>query len=396
MSQLAGMAVVLCFLLVARPVSAIGQVLEDERIIAEGLLYQRYVIEDPTRAVAHVVRVNCGRGNLKIDLVLAGDGLGAGCEPVSSLAQRAAKTHGPVLVALNGGFFGQGCNAIGALVGNGELWRESEKAWVHVGFTEDCRMLTSNTVRFDVRLELPDGSPLDVRLNKPVSAKSPSLFTLRYRGQLPERTGECVLAALSGTHPLCAREVQVATVALLDAKPACPQPTANQMVLAATGRGALLLRSALAAAAPSGSVKVRTQVSDPTWRTARCAIMGAGWVLRNGRPDARDWSLFGATFRGLQPRTVVGSSGDQLFFVVVDGRQRGHSMGMSFDMLAAFMRDGLGCSEAVNLDGGGSSTLVVGGEVVNCPSDGAEHPCRGAERAVSNALVVLHRDADAD
>lgn len=89
------------------------------------------------------------------------------------------------------------------------------------------------------------------------------------------------------------------------------------------------------------------------------------------------------------PRTAVGWDADagRLWLVVVDGRQAPRSAGMALPELAELMKS-LGAEEAVNLDGGGSSTLVVGGRVRNHPSDS------GGERPVANALAVV-RDATA-
>lgn len=82
------------------------------------------------------------------------------------------------------------------------------------------------------------------------------------------------------------------------------------------------------------------------------------------------------------PRTAVGVTGDgKLLIVVVDGRSSGFSRGMTLRELATLMRD-LGAQQAMNLDGGGSTTMFLNGLVANRPSD-------GYERAVSTALVVL-------
>jgi len=83
------------------------------------------------------------------------------------------------------------------------------------------------------------------------------------------------------------------------------------------------------------------------------------------------------------PRTAVGFNQDstRLFLVVVDGRQPALSNGMTFPELADFLMS-LGVYEGVNLDGGGSSTMVVRDQVVNSPSD-------GKERAVANALMMI-------
>jgi hypothetical protein len=62
----------------------------------------------------------------------------------------------------------------------------------------------------------------------------------------------------------------------------------------------------------------------------------------------------------LHPRTAVaiGQGGKMLWFIVVDGRQKGYSEGVSLDELADIILE-LGAEAALNLDGGGSSTLVV-------------------------------------
>lgn len=82
------------------------------------------------------------------------------------------------------------------------------------------------------------------------------------------------------------------------------------------------------------------------------------------------------------PRTGAGYSEDKskLYLVVVDGRQFNLSRGMSLPELADFMI-GIGVYTGLNLDGGGSSEMIVKGEIVNSPSDGGERP-------ISNALLV--------
>lgn len=69
-----------------------------------------------------------------------------------------------------------------------------------------------------------------------------------------------------------------------------------------------------------------------------------------------------------------------LFLMQVDGRQPSVSVGMTLSELTRYLLD-LGCTEALNLDGGGSSTLWVLGQVLN-------NPCERAERPTGNALVI--------
>ncbi|MEZ4458022.1 MAG: phosphodiester glycosidase family protein [Gemmatimonadales bacterium] len=89
------------------------------------------------------------------------------------------------------------------------------------------------------------------------------------------------------------------------------------------------------------------------------------------------------------PRTAAGiaAGGRRLLLVVVDGRQQPYSDGMTLRELADLMRS-LGASSAINLDGGGSTTMVAGLDslrIVNRPSDAA------GERPVANALGLVRR-----
>jgi hypothetical protein len=93
-------------------------------------------------------------------------------------------------------------------------------------------------------------------------------------------------------------------------------------------------------------------------------------------------SFTGAFCTARHPRTAVGLSADhtKLYLAVVDGRQAS-SVGMTCAELSKLMK-GLGAFEALNLDGGGSSTMVLGGSVVNSPSD-------GSERVTANHLALF-------
>jgi hypothetical protein len=91
------------------------------------------------------------------------------------------------------------------------------------------------------------------------------------------------------------------------------------------------------------------------------------------------------------PRTVVGlnSVGNKLVLLVVDGRKPGVAVGMNYDELAVEMIR-LGCQEAFNLDGGGSSVMAVREpdngtfRILNQPTDGHERP-------VANVLGISVR-----
>jgi exopolysaccharide biosynthesis protein len=86
------------------------------------------------------------------------------------------------------------------------------------------------------------------------------------------------------------------------------------------------------------------------------------------------------------PRTAVGRRADgTVLLVVADGRNE-QAAGLSMLELQEVMA-ALGCRDAVNLDGGGSTTMVVRGEVVNHPSDNKRFDPAG-ERVVANIICV--------
>ncbi|HPH52708.1 MAG TPA: phosphodiester glycosidase family protein [Bacteroidales bacterium] len=86
------------------------------------------------------------------------------------------------------------------------------------------------------------------------------------------------------------------------------------------------------------------------------------------------------------PRTAVGKrSNGTVVFVVVDGRLP-EAAGVSTTELSLIM-SWLGCRDALNLDGGGSSTMVFDGNIVNHPSDNKKFDHQG-ERVVANAILV--------
>jgi hypothetical protein len=91
---------------------------------------------------------------------------------------------------------------------------------------------------------------------------------------------------------------------------------------------------------------------------------------------------------GRYPRAALGLSENRLFAVACDGRSR-HDAGLTLEELASVMVS-LGCVSALNLDGGGSTSLVSGGRLRNRPRGGWERPEVGG-RPISTALLFVPR-----
>ena len=91
-----------------------------------------------------------------------------------------------------------------------------------------------------------------------------------------------------------------------------------------------------------------------------------------GNPELLDDDIFGPSVR--PPRTAIGHTADgKIVIMVVDGRDSGGSKGVTLDELAMLMK-GVGCTDALNLDGGGSTVMCAtpSATVLNRPSDGVE------------------------
>jgi exopolysaccharide biosynthesis protein len=130
---------------------------------------------------------------------------------------------------------------------------------------------------------------------------------------------------------------------------------------------------------PADSLDYRTasewKVRDAL--SAGPALITAGRI----RITSNEEVFFGSSIPNVHPRSAAGRTADgALIIMVVDGRQE-ISRGVYLEELAALMR-GVGAVEALNLDGGGSSTLVVGGRLLNRPTGGT------TEREVMSALVT--------
>ncbi len=150
-------------------------------------------------------------------------------------------------------------------------------------------------------------------------------------------------------------------------------PRAGELLKAAQGQQGCRIRLAL------------QDQDGRSWLGVRTAVGGEPELVRNGafstRTDSHGLNADTPFARSRHPRTAAGvTKNGSLVLVVVDGRQA-TSRGATLKEIAQIMLD-LGCTEALNLDGGGSSTLIARDLVVNSPSD-------GQQRMVASGLVVL-------
>lgn len=148
------------------------------------------------------------------------------------------------------------------------------------------------------------------------------------------------------------------------------------------------MADAVAGLAPGTKLAIRT---DLTGRTADYVINGGPELVRDGRRHATpatdgmvrsgDPSFYYGWVHKRNPRTIAGvDSHGRILLATIDGRST-TSLGLSIAESAA-VAQALGMHEAINLDGGGSTTMVVDNQVINDPSDAA------GERPVGDAILI--------
>lgn len=120
--------------------------------------------------------------------------------------------------------------------------------------------------------------------------------------------------------------------------------------------------------------------TNPEWKNVKHIISGGPYLVKEGAVfvDMTEQKL--NAIGGRNPRSAIGYTADNnLVLVAVDGRE-GSSVGMTLMELAYFMQS-IGCTNAMNLDGGGSTVMYVEGQVVNNPAQRGGIP-------LSNAIVL--------
>ena len=132
--------------------------------------------------------------------------------------------------------------------------------------------------------------------------------------------------------------------------------------------------------------------TSPSLEGVRTAIGGGPILLLAGQKEkftragsANPESYQIKSMLERHPRSAIGWNQSAFFFVEVDGRQE-ISVGMTLPELADFLLR-LGCSDAMNLDGGGSATFWCDGKVRNSP-------CDRREREIANALILVRHEQE--
>jgi len=341
--------------------------------VAPGVDYADYRLDTAAGPLAvHVVAIEPHRGDVRIGSIIANDSLVSRGETVGSMARRSRAVAG-----INGDFFdiGNTYRPINMVVRDGALLQVPYKRYVFAVTRDGSAHIAEFT--FSGEIVIGDRTmPLDGIDALPQAGNGISLLTPAYGRVSPRENVTLVeLQPLDGVPPLARYRVTGVADNL------SPQPPGYYVAIGPDEYGVIGVPDAGAVVAASGDL-------EPLGLDSIAAAVGGGaLVLHGGQwyddPDAP----YREENSRRTPCSGVGITSDgRVLLVEVDGRQPDVSVGVTRPQFAALMR-ALGATEALLLDGGGSSTLVVRrlgdslADVVNSPSDGKERP-------VSNGIFV--------
>jgi hypothetical protein len=302
-----------------------------------------------------------------------------GVETTAQLARRRG-----ALAAVNGGFYLVGGllpgDAQGVLAIDGELLSEPDRNRGAIGlYEEDGRTRALfGRLRLAARLAVAGRSPLEISgINRRRGADEVVLYTPRFhRTTLTDPSGSEV--AVEGG--------RISAVRRLAGSSAIP---AGGFVVSFGARAEARAKGLEPGAAARLEAPLEATLGDPSERWARAVgIASAGPLLlwRGERLETHSEESISRVFAlARHPRTAAAVREDgSLLLVTVDGRSGQRSVGMSLRELTDLLL-ALGAVSALNLDGGGSTTMVIAGRLANAPSDPE------GERAVGDALLVYPR-----
>jgi hypothetical protein len=341
-------------------------------------------ITDKTPWSIHVVKFDYKRPDIHLTTTL-GKGTIYGLASVPEQVKAMSKSAGTPIAAVNGDFFliekvpYQG-DPRGLQILNGELVSGPRKNFVAF-WMDPTGAPHMEQVKSNFEITLPNSKTINFGLNETRPPDAATLLTpilgqttrtsngvelvLQPDGTgpwLPVHTGEKLSARVSEIHNGGNTELH-----------------SDSMVLS--------LGPKLANRLPTFSVGDHVGVNfslSPKLESVDTAIGGGPALVMRGKSQQKEQTGKADHLRGRNPRTAIGWNENEFFMVVVDGRKADLSVGMTFPELASLMIR-LGCTEAMNLDGGGSTTMWLNGKVINHPSE------KGVLRHVANTLVLVQK-----
>ena len=261
-----------------------------------------------------------------------------------------------MLAAVNASYFDSDGWVIGIVKDRGRIF--AMDASPHSGYVSDGReKKIIKDLAYTGKVKLPDGKTLTIKgMNRARIAEDLVLFNEYYAPSTKTNQYGREVKIKNG------RVIAVSTAGNMSIEP-------GTMVISGHGANA----AALAALRTGDKLTVTETLGAAEADEAETVMGGGPLLLENGQVKVRskEENIAADIAKGRAPRTAVGLKKDgTLLVLVVDGRSAS-SAGLTLTELAQYLLR-LGARDAVNFDGGGSSVMVVGKNIVNHPSDGRE------------------------
>ena len=319
-----------------------------EYVIAPGLIYREFLAGRSAGPVrAHLLEVDFKAG-YALRPVLSNDSV-AGIETLSEMAARSQ-----AVAMINGPYYMRSGEILGLLKIDRTLVSTPDTPRTSFGVLPDGKIIF-DAPAFTGHVELPDKTKIPIDgVNRGRGESELILYNTYY--------AYWTLTAGGG------REYLVRDGRIVDIQNDNSVIPEGTVVLSASGRQAWLM-----ADLKIGDPLKIVQTLGPVWDKVVQAVGAGPSLVKNGEIYMTTLGEeFGSDVAGGRaPRTALGITKDgKALLVVVDGRSRS-SVGYTLLELAQFMLE-QGAVEAMNLDGGGSSQMIVGSQIVNAPSDGRE------------------------
>lgn len=319
-----------------------------EYVVEPGLIYREFIkgrSEGPVKA--HLLEVDLKAG-YTLRPVLSNDSV-AGIESLSEMADRAA-----AVAMINGPYYMRSGEILGLMKIDRTLVSTSDTPRTAFGLLPDGKMIF-DTPTYTGYIELPDKTQLPIDGVNRGRGQSEIILYNRY-------FAFWTLTAGGG------KEYIVRNDKIIDVRADNSVIPDDAIVISTSGRQAWLMSHLKI----GDSLKV-VQTLGPIWDKVIQAVGAGPCLIKNSEIYMTTLGEeFGSDVAGGRaPRTAIGiTKGGKALLVVVDGR-RSTSVGFSLLELAQFMLE-QGAVDAMNLDGGGSSQMMIGNRILNQPSDGRE------------------------
>ena len=347
----------------------------EDRVVGYGVKHQKYVLPGPF--TLNVLEVTLPNPYVRLESFRP-----HGLVRTSEQAAANDRAGHRVIGAVNGDFFSSAGLPVGNQVVNGLFALGIASSRSHLAIDNRQRPMIER-LSFLGTLRSSSGAsfPLTgINLSRPAGA---IVFYNSYRGGTTSTIGgaECSVELLDSV--VAAGDTLRVRLRSVSTGGDMPIAVGGGVLSASPGVAATFLTSNLA----PGDTLLLSLGFESRLRPIAHVLGGAGRFLLGGRNVADSMAALeglNTSFSDVRnPRTFCGFNRDttKLYVCTVDGRQTS-SVGMTFDEMANFMVS-LGANDAFNFDGGGSTTMVVRGSIVNSPSDPA------GERSVANTLQII-------